>query len=153
MTDSVFIAVHVGAGNLSKTKEPAYRALCAKACKVGMEILKSENGLAIDAVAMAIKILEDDPITNAGYGSNLTIKGTVECDASIMEGARGTFGAVGAVSGIKNPIMTAKQLVFEDLRLLVGQGAKEWAKTRNHTIVEDEELIERNFLIALCICT
>lgn len=39
-----------------------------------------------------------------------------------------------------------------DLRLLVGPGAKEWAKTRNHTIVEDEELIERNFLIALCIC-
>ncbi|CEG75601.1 hypothetical protein RMATCC62417_10615 [Rhizopus microsporus] len=154
---SVFIAVHVGAGNLSKTKEPAYRALCAKACKAGMEILKSKNGSAIDAVAMAIKILEDDPITNAGYGSNLTIKGTVECDASIMEGARGTFGAVGAVSGIKNPIMTAKQLVFEGKdgllplgrmppMLLVGQGAREWAKARNNIIVEDEELIEQSSL-------
>jgi taspase (threonine aspartase 1) len=30
-----------------------------------------------------------------------------------MTGKSGTFGAVGAVSGIKNPIMTAYQMVKE----------------------------------------
>ena len=37
-------------------------------------------------------------MTNAGLGSNLTLHGTVECDASVMDGQNG-FGAVGAVSG------------------------------------------------------
>ena len=52
-------------------------------------------------------------MTNAGYGSNLTLKGTVECDASLMTGQQGTFGAVGAVKGIKNPVLTAHQMVVE----------------------------------------
>jgi taspase (threonine aspartase 1) len=42
---------------------------------------------------------QDDPITNAGRGSNLTESGHVECDASIMDGSTGSFGAVGAIQG------------------------------------------------------
>ena len=47
--------------------------------------------------------IKDDPCTNAGRGSNLTEDGRVECDASIMDGHSGAFGAVGAVPGILNP--------------------------------------------------
>jgi taspase, threonine aspartase, 1 len=51
---------------------------------------------AIDAVEVAIKVLEDREITNAGYGSNLCIDGTVECDATIVD----HFGRSGAVAAI-----------------------------------------------------
>lgn len=44
--------------------------------------------------------VQNDPCTNAGRGSNLTEDGDVECDASIMDGSSGAFGAVGAVPGI-----------------------------------------------------
>lgn len=54
------------------------------------------GGSAVDGVEMALKSLEDNEITNSGYGSNLSLDGTVECDASIMEDT-GRSGAVGAV--------------------------------------------------------
>ncbi|KAG2231302.1 hypothetical protein INT48_006413 [Thamnidium elegans] len=155
MTEPVFIAVHVGAGNLARSKEAKYRSACAKACELAMQVLKRPDGTAAEAVAVAIAQLENDPITNAGYGSNLTLKGTVECDASLMTGKTGTFGAVGAVSGIKNPIFTAYQMVIDAEKgllslgrippmFLAGNGAATWAKERGQIVIEPESLIEQN---------
>ena len=58
----------------------------------------SDNSSALDAVASSISVLEKDACLNAGYGSNLTIDGQVECDASLMSDS-GEFGSVGAVAG------------------------------------------------------
>lgn len=85
-----------------------------------MEVLKN-NGSALDAVAVATMVLEDSPLTNAGYGSNLTWNGAVECDASIIDGSNMHYGGVGAVSGIKNPISLAK-LICENQNLKMSFG-------------------------------
>lgn len=86
----------------------------------GLEVLKN-NGAALDAVALATMVLEDSPLTNAGYGSNLTWNGAVECDASIIDGSNMHYGGVGAVSGIKNPISLAK-LICENQNLKMSFG-------------------------------
>jgi taspase (threonine aspartase 1) len=52
----------------------------------------------------------------------LTLKGAVECDASLMTGKNGTFGAVGAVSNIKNPIVAVHQMVMEAEKGLLSLG-------------------------------
>jgi taspase (threonine aspartase 1) len=62
-----------------------------------MRCLKS-GGDATVAVEMAIKCLEDKEITNAGFGSNLNMDGTVECDATVVDHL-GRSGACGAVPG------------------------------------------------------
>jgi taspase (threonine aspartase 1) len=52
----------------------------------------------LNAIVESISVLENEECLNAAYGSNLTIDGEVECDASIMDDQL-SFGGVGAVSG------------------------------------------------------
>jgi taspase (threonine aspartase 1) len=62
---------------------------------MGMKFLKA-GATATEAVEASLRVLEDKEITNAGYGSNLSIDGTVECDATIVDHL-GRSGACGAV--------------------------------------------------------
>ena len=67
-----------------------------RACTAGAEILQ-RGGSALDAVEAAVRILEDDPLFNAGTGACLTSAGDVELDASIMDGETLRCGAVAVV--------------------------------------------------------
>lgn len=69
----------------------------------------------LHAAVSATVVLEDEPITNAGCGSNLTESGVVENDASVMRGD-GLWAAVGAVQGLANPILAAHRLALDSLQ-------------------------------------
>ncbi|KAM0829580.1 hypothetical protein ACQ4PT_066788 [Festuca glaucescens] len=155
-----FVAVHVGAGFHAPANEKVYRRAMKRACLAAAAVLREGSGTSLDAVAAAIRVLEDDPITNAGRGSSLTESGRVECDASIMDGSTGSYGAVGAVQGVKNPIQVALHLAKEQMMgssllgrippmFLVGEGAYTWAKCKGIDLVgatseEDNWLVTEN---------
>ncbi|NWV41143.1 TASP1 aspartase, partial [Grantiella picta] len=132
-----FVLVHAGAGYHSESKAKEYKHVCKRACQKAIEKLQA-GALATDAVTAALIELEDSPFTNAGLGSNLNLLGDIECDASIMDGKSLNFGAVGALSGIKNPVSVANRLLCEGQKgklsagrippcFLVGEGAYRWA--------------------------
>src|SRR5438128_7701115 len=122
------IIVHGGAGPSPADGLEELRAAMRAAAAAGWARL-SEGGTSLDAVEAAVRLLEDHPHFNAGRGAVLTAAGTVELDASIMEGDRLRCGAVAAVSGIANPIPLAR-VVAEDGGhvLLVGEGARAFAR-------------------------
>lgn len=132
-----FVLVHAGAGYHSESKAKEYKHVCKRACQKAVDRLRA-GGLALEAVTAALVELEDSPFTNAGTGSNLNLSGEVECDASIMDGKSLNYGAVGALSGIKNPVLVARRLLSETQKgklsagrippcFLVGKGAEQWA--------------------------
>jgi beta-aspartyl-peptidase (threonine type) len=122
------IVVHGGAGADPADGRDELREGMRTAVLAGWRVL-ADGGSAVDAVEGAVRVLEDAPRFNAGRGSVLTTDGTVEMDASIMEGDRLACGAVAAVSRVANPITLARR-VLEDGRhvLLVGEGAHAFAR-------------------------
>ncbi|TFK26524.1 N-terminal nucleophile aminohydrolase [Coprinopsis marcescibilis] len=104
-----YIAVHGGAGIHRKTSEFEVKRAIREACTRALNSSARPESTAISLVAEATCVLEDSPHLNAGLGSNLTLDGTVECDAAIMSGDS-SFGSVAAVSGVKNPIQLAKSI-------------------------------------------
>lgn len=98
------------------------------AASSGVEILR-RGGSSLDAVEKAVSVMEDDPVFNAGRGSSLTMKGTVEMDAAIMDGRDLSAGAVALVRTVKNPVRLARLIMQKtDHVLLAGEGAERLAK-------------------------
>ncbi|MEY2924034.1 MAG: hypothetical protein RLZZ337_574 [Bacteroidota bacterium] len=137
MSEKIALAIHGGAGTLVKgmmttEKELAYKEALQFALDNGYNLL-NEGATAIEAVELAVKCLEDSPLFNAGRGSVFTTKGTHEMDASIMDGSNLKAGAVSLISGIKNPVSLARDVMLNSEHVfLAGEGAVEFAKQRNH---------------------
>ena len=121
----VVLAVHGGAGRYeSYSPDRLARASDAVAASLeaGLATLGGQ-GTAVDAVVAAVKVLEDDEEFNAGRGSVLTADGLVEMDAAVADGASGRAGAVGAVSGVRNPVALARAVLDEGSAVLIAGAA------------------------------
>jgi beta-aspartyl-peptidase (threonine type) len=134
------LIAHGGAG-ADPGDRAGYRDSLRAALAAGWSRLAA-GGSALDGVEACVAAMEDDPRFNAGYGSVLTEAGTVECDASIMEGERLAAGAVGAVAGVPNAVTLARR-VLEDGRhvLLVGEGALAFAREHGVALCDPAALI------------
>ncbi len=133
------IAIHGGAGTLIRgkmtaEKEAAYRLALEQALDAGYTCLEN-GGSSMDAVEIAVKIMEDSPLFNAGRGSVFSASGTHEMDASIMDGSNLKAGAVTTITGIKNPISLARDVMNHTEHVfLAGEGAMQFAQTQNYEI-------------------
>ena len=78
------------------------------------DFLKSNNSL--DTVIYAVKLLENDPLFNAGLGSQIQRDGQIRLSASLMDSKTNKFSGVINVKDIKNPILLAKKLREEEFQ-------------------------------------
>src|SRR5690349_6791177 len=83
------IAVHGGAGTLARAQmssrqESDYLAGLSAALDAGHAVLAS-GGASLDAATAAVRVLEDNPLFNAGRGAVLNRDGMAELDASLMD--------------------------------------------------------------------
>ncbi len=98
------------------------------AVRAAWPVLRS-GGRALDAVEAGARAVEDDPeVDSVGYGGLPNAEGVVELDACIMDGSTLAFGAVAALSGVRNPVSVARHVMEHTPHLmLVGEGAARFA--------------------------
>jgi beta-aspartyl-peptidase (threonine type) len=127
------IAIHGGAGTMSRNtisaaQDAAYHAALQGIVLAAQQLLAS-GGSALDAVSLAVDMLEDCPLFNAGHGSVFTHDETHELDAAVMDGATLRAGAVACVSRVRRPLRAARAVMERsDHVLLVGAGAEAFAE-------------------------
>lgn len=127
------IVLHGGAGVIERSSmtpeaDAEYRAGLRRAITTGGAVL-DKGGSAVDAVEAAIRVLEDDPLFNAGRGAVFAADGTNQMDAAIMDGATMRAGAVADVQHTRNPISLARAVMEKSpYVLLVGTGADDFAR-------------------------
>ena len=135
------ILVHGGAGRRLAELDERVQAGCDAAADAGWAVL-APGGTALEAVLAAIVAMENDPLFNAGVGSCLTAAGTVEMDASIMDGATLAGAGVGVLTTVANPIRLAHAVLIDGRHaLLAGAGAEAFARQCGLPTVAPESLI------------
>lgn len=135
----ISIAIHGGAGTLVKGMmtpdlESQYKQALKIALNAGYKVME-DGKTAIEAVEIAVKLLEDSPLFNAGKGSVFTATESHEMDASIMDGKTLNAGAVSLITGIKNPVTLARDVMEKSEHVfLAGEGAMQFAKELDYKL-------------------
>jgi beta-aspartyl-peptidase (threonine type) len=140
-TGKYVLAIHGGAGTLNKSQftpalEAKYKSGLDSALIVGNAILE-KGGTALDAVEATVKVLENNPLFNAGKGAVFTNEGVNELDAAIMDGKTLAAGSIAGVRTIKNPITAARAVMEKSEHVLLsGRGAETFAAAQGIEIVD-----------------
>lgn len=141
-TPQYAMVIHGGAGvmdqkNMTAEQQQDYILVLNRVLAVGDSVL-ANGGTSMDAVENAIVIMENSPLFNAGKGAVFTHNGTVELDASVMDGKTLKAGAIAAVRDIKNPIRVARAVMEKSEHVLLnGSGASQFAKEQGFQPVEN----------------
>lgn len=144
------LVIHGGSGSmtrgvLSQADDAAGRAGLQAALRAGADVLR-RGGSAVDAVEAAVRVMEDDPVFNAGRGSVFTAEGHIECDAAIMDGTTRVAGAVAGVRTTRHPVSLAREVMTNSAHVfLAGAGADRFARAHDIEAAEPAwfETVER----------
>ena len=125
------LAIHGGAGtipkNIPESQKTEYLKGLRAALEIGQKVLAG-GGTSLDAVEKVVRILEDNPLFNAGKGAVFTNEGTHELDAAIMDGRDLSCGSVAGLKTVKNPISLARLVMEKSPHVfMVGTGAEKFA--------------------------
>jgi beta-aspartyl-peptidase (threonine type) len=135
------IAIHGGAGTMSRAHAAAdQETACHEALRAVLlpaQALLAAGGSALDAVSLAVDLLEDCPLFNAGHGAVFTHAGTHELDAAVMDGATLRAGAVCCISRVRRPARAARAVMEHSEHVLfAGAGAEDFALRHGLELVE-----------------
>jgi beta-aspartyl-peptidase (threonine type) len=141
MNTSPVIAIHGGAGTITQAAlgtdgGRAYHEALRRIVQAAQaELLRGAS--ALDAVCLAVQLLEDCPLFNAGHGAVFTHDETHELDAAVMNGADLRAGAVAGVCHLRNPVHAARAVMEDGAHvLLAGPGAEAFAREKGLAWVE-----------------
>jgi L-asparaginase / beta-aspartyl-peptidase len=141
MAQKAMLVIHGGAGTITRAgmtgdMEKQYRDALEQSLRLGHAVL-TKGGSSIDAVEAAIRLMEDNPLFNAGKGAVFTHEGKNELDASIMDGKNKKAGSVAGVTIIRNPISAARAVMDKSPHvMMVGKGAELFATKMGLEIVD-----------------
>ena len=122
------LAIHGGAGGdgswrgLTSLDPERIRCMHNVLQSIG-DALDSGSIDALEAVTMAVELMENEPLFNAGIGSVLDEDGTVTMDASIMNGSDGAAGSVVNVRRIRHPIRAANCILKQGWPVMLNSEA------------------------------
>ncbi|TVU16366.1 hypothetical protein EJB05_39925 [Eragrostis curvula] len=138
------ITIHGGAGvdpKLPEQSQEEAKRVLARCLQIGVDALRAGSS-ALDVVEAVVRELETDPFFNSGRGSALTRRGTVEMEASIMDGRGRRCGAVSGVSTVKNPVSLARRVMENSPHsYLAFEGAEEFARDQGLETVDNSYFI------------
>lgn len=105
-----------------KAKQNALTAIVTQS----YQYLKTHT--ALETVAYAVTLLEDNVLFNAGIGSQIQSDGQIRMSAALMDGTTQKMSGVINIQDVKNPILVAEKLMPYDDRVLGGEGATIFAR-------------------------
>lgn len=140
---AVGFIIHGGAGigkkgSLTPEKEKEYRAKLEEVVLAGYKALRLGKS-SLDAVELALRMMEDSPLFNAGKGAVFNSDGKNELDSSIMDGKTLGAGAVAGLRRVKNPITLARAVMEKSTQvMMIGDGAEKFASEQKIELVDEK---------------
>ena len=122
------LVIHGGAGGdgpwLGNTPLDPKRIDCMNRVlkDIGAKLERDEIDC-LEAVTLAVEMLEDEPLFNAGQGSVIGEDGSITMDASIMRGADRAAGSVINVTKLRHPIRAANLILHQGWPVILNSSA------------------------------
>ena len=142
----VSLAIHGGAGGDGPWKGPTdldpQRIACMQSVLTTVGSMLEGGIDALEAVTIAVEMMEDEPLFNAGIGSVIAADGSITMDASIMRGSDAAAGSVVNVKKIRHPIRAAKMILDNNWPVMLNGAAAD-----DFAIVNGVEEVSQDWLI------